>query len=203
MNKTLQTITKSISNLPSTVSKTLNVGKIDTILKDLLHNRIVLYFVVIVVLFDLFYFAQIRDNTSIAVFILLAFITTFFSKNMIIVLCIALVVTHLLKFGVRQVSEGFAEGAEGDEEKEEDRKEGLEEDEEEKKREGLETEMKSNPKEKKEKKDAKEISEEEKKEDFTEFQQVQDKILGGMKELDPLITKAEGFIEKYSHLIQQ
>jgi hypothetical protein len=198
MNKTLQTITKSISNLPSTVSKTLNVGKIDTIFKDLLHNRIVLYFVVIVVLFDLFYFAQMRDNTSIAVFILLAFITTFFSKNMIVVLCIALVVTHVLKFGVRQVSEGFAEGAD-----EEEPKEGLEGEEEEK--EGLETEMKPKPekKEKKEKKDAKEISEEEKKEDFTEFQQVQDKILGGMKELDPLITKAEGFIEKYSHLIQQ
>jgi flagellar biosynthesis/type III secretory pathway M-ring protein FliF/YscJ len=157
---------------------------------------------VIVALFDLFYFAQMRDNTSIAVFILLAFITTFFSKNMIVVLCIALVVTHILKFGVRQVSEGFAEGAEGEEE---DRKEGLE-DEEEEKREGLETEMKPNPKEKKEKKekkDDKQISEEEKKEDFTEFQQIQDKILGGMKELDPLITKAEGFIEKYSHLIQQ
>lgn len=196
MNKVIQNITKSISNLPSTVSKTLNVGKIDMNFKDLLHNRILLYVLVIVALFDLFYFAQMRDNTSIAVFILLAFITTFFSKNMIIVICIALVVTHLLKFGVRQVSEGFAEGAEGDEE--EDRKEGLEDEEE---REGLETEMKPNPKEKKDKKEK--ISEEEQKEDFTEFQQIQDKILGGMKELDPLITKAEGFIEKYSHLIQQ
>ena len=196
MNKVIQNITKSISNLPSTVSKTLNVGKIDMNFKDLLHNRIVLYVLVIVALFDLFYFAQIRDNTSIAVFILLAFITTFFSKNMIIVICIALVVTHLLKFGVRQVSEGFAEG----DEEEEKTKEGLEDDEEE--REGLETEMK--PKEKKEKKEKKEqISEEVKKNDFEEFQQIQDKILGGMKELDPLITKAEGFIEKYSHLIQQ
>ena len=194
MNKVIQNITKSISNLPSTVSKTLNVGKIDMNFKDLLHNRIVLYVVVIVALFDLFYFAQMRDNTSIAVFILLAFITTFFSKNMIVVLCIALVVTHLLKFGVRQVSEGFAEGVE-EEEEEKDRKEGLE-DEEEKPTEGL-----TPPKEKKEKKE--QISEEEQKEDFTEFQQIQDKILGGMKELDPLITKAEGFIEKYSHLIQQ
>jgi hypothetical protein len=199
MNKTLQTITKSISNLPSTVSKTLNVGKIDTNFKDLLHNRIVLYFIVIVALFDLFYFAQMRDNMSIAIFILLAFITTFFSKNMIVVLCIALVVTHVLKFGVKQVSEGFEEGVDDEEE---DRKEGLE-DEEEDRKEGLETEMKPNPKEKKEKKEEKIAEEEEKKKDFEEFQQVQDKILGGMKELDPLITKAEGFIEKYSHLMQQ
>jgi hypothetical protein len=199
MNKVIQNITKSISNLPSTVSKTLNVGKIDTNFKDLLHNRIVLYAFVIIALFDLFYFAQIRDNMSIAIFILLAFITTFFSKNMIVVLCIALVVTHVLKFGVKQVSEGFEEGADGEED-ELERKEGLE-DEEEKPTEGLANENKDK-KEKKEKKEEK-IAEEEKKKDFEEFQQVQDKILGGMKDLDPLITKAEGFIEKYSHLMQQ
>ena len=194
MNKVIQNITKSISNLPSTVSKTLNVGKIDTNFKDLLHNRIVLYAFVIIALLDLFYFAQIRDNMSIATFILVAFITTFFSKNMIVVLCIALVVTHVLKFGVKQVSEGFTEGAD----EEEEPKEGLEGEEEEEKKEGLSNEVKPKPEKKEDK-----IPEEEKKKDFDEFQKVQDKILGGMKELDPLISKAEGFIEKYSHLMQQ
>jgi hypothetical protein len=122
---------------------------------------------------------------------------------MIVVLCIALVVTHVLKFGVRQVSEGFAEGADGEEEE----KEGLEDEEEkEKEKEGLETEMQPKPKGAKGAKGAKgdkNVPEEEKKKDFEEFQQVQDKILGGMKELDPLISKAEGFIEKYSHLMKK
>lgn len=198
MNKVIQNATKSISNLPSILSRTLNIGKIDTNFKDLLHNRVLLYAFVIIVLLDLFYLAQMRDNTSIATLILVAFITTFFSKNMIVVLCIALVVTHVLKFGVRQVSEGFAEGADGEDE--EERKEGLEDEEEPK--EGLETEMKPKAKGVKGAKDDKNVPEEEKKKDFEEFQQVQDKILGGMKELDPLISKAEGFIEKYSHLMQ-
>jgi len=180
MNKVIQNATKSISNLPSILSRTLNIGKIDTNFKDLLHNRVLLYAFVIIVLLDLFYLAQMRDNTSIATLILVAFITTFFSKNMIVVLCIALVVTHVLKFGVRQVSEGFAEGADEEEkeglEDEEERKEGLEDEEE--RKEGLETEMKPKAKGAKDEKGDKNVPEEEKKKDFEEFQQVQDKILG-------------------------
>jgi len=190
MSKVIQNITKNISSLP----KMMNTGKINTNFKDLLHNRVLLYGFVIISLFDLFYFAQIKDNMSIAVFILIGFITTFFSKNMIVVLCIALVVTHLLKFGVKSVSEGFEdENKEEEADEEEVVKEGLEEEEEQEDetQEGLANEKKDK------------IPEGEKKKDFAEFQQIQDKILGGMKELDPLITKAEGFIEKYSHLMKE
>lgn len=192
MNKVIQNITKSINDLP----KKLNTGKIDTNFKDLLHNRVLLYAFVIIALLDLFYFAQIRDNMSIAAFVLVAFITTFFSKNMIVVLCIALVVTHILKFGVRTVSEGFAEGVDKEEEEglenKEEETEGF--DDEEDKREGLE-----NGEEEKEGLETGEVD----KKDLEEFQVIQEKILGGMKEIDPLLTKAEGFIEKYSHLMQQ
>jgi hypothetical protein len=189
MNKVIQNITKSINDLP----KKMNTGKIDTNFKDLLHNRVILYAFVFITLLDLFYFAQIRDNMSIAVFVLVAFITTFFSKNMIVVLCIALVVTHILKFGVRTVSEGFAEGVDDDEDDE--KKEGLENEDDEKEREGLEN---------KEEEEVEGLENEEvDKKDLEEFQLIQEKILGGMKEIDPLLTKAEGFIQKYSHLMQQ
>jgi len=195
MNKVIQNLTKSINDLP----KKMNTGKIETNFKDLLHNRVILYAFVIIALLDLFYFAQIRDNMSIAAFVLVAFITTFFSKNMIVVLCIALVVTHILKFGVRQVSEGFDEDedkegfAEGVDEEEE--KEGFDDDEEDK-REGLANEED-------EEKEGLENEEAVDKKDLEDFQVLQDKILGGMKELDPLISKAEGFIEKYSHLMKE
>ena len=111
MNKVIQNITKTISNLP----KTINTSSINTNFKDLLHNRVLLYVFLAMSLIDLFYFAQIRDNMSIAIFVLVGFITTFFSKNMIVVLCISLVVTHLLKFGVKSViNEGFEEEDEED-----------------------------------------------------------------------------------------
>ena len=123
---------------------------------------------------------------SIAIFVLVGFMTTFFSKNMIVVLCIALVVTHILKFGIRTViSEGF------------------EEEEEDEVKENMETEEEEEDKENMENKEDEIVNDAEKKKDFEEFQAIQDKILGGMKELDPLITKAEGFIEKYSHLIKE
>jgi hypothetical protein len=117
---------------------------------------------------------------------------------MIVVLCIALVVTHILKFGVRTVSEGFDDDEdkerEGLENKEDEELEGFDEDDEEK-REGLEN------------KDDEEVegleNEDVDKKELEEFQIIQDKILGGMKELDPLISKAEGFIEKYSHLMKE
>tara|TARA_B100000902_G_C26879086_1_gene701667 strand:- start:350 stop:658 length:309 start_codon:yes stop_codon:yes gene_type:complete len=35
------------------------------------------------------------------------------------------------------------------------------------------------------------------KSDFTEFQSIQENILKNMKEIDPLLTKAENFIEKF------
>jgi len=179
MNKVIQNITKSISNLP----KTINTSSINTNFKDLLHSRVLLYAFLAISLIDLFYFTQIRDNISIAIFVLVGFMTTFFSKNMIVVLCIALVVTHILKFGIRTViSEGFEE-------------------EEDKDKENMETEEED--KENMENKEDEIQDTDEKKKDFEEFQAIQDKILGGMKELDPLITKAEGFIEKYSHLIKE
>ena len=182
MNKVIQNITKSISNLP----KSINTSSINTNFKDLLHSRVLLYAFLAISLIDLFYFTQIRDNMSIAIFVLVGFMTTFFSKNMIVVLCIALVVTHILKFGIRTViSEGF------------------EEEEEDEVKENMETEEEEEDKENMENKEDEIVNDAEKKKDFEEFQAIQDKILGGMKELDPLITKAEGFIEKYSHLIKE
>ena len=88
------------------------------ILKDtgkILHNRAVLYFVLFLAIANLLILAVGEEYKHISVFFLTGFVTSFFSKNMMVVLCIAMVITNILKFGT--VNEGFKEEVKKDEEK--------------------------------------------------------------------------------------
>ena len=76
----------------------------------LLKNKFVLYFILLLALADVIYLAMGKDYMSVAVFCLTGFVSSFFSKNMMVVLCIAMAVTNVLRFGSAR-SEGFAEGA--------------------------------------------------------------------------------------------
>jgi len=75
--------------------------------KFLLYNRIVLYFVFILAIGNLVYLGTSNDLTTIGIFALVGFLTSFFSKNMIVILCIALVVSAISKYGT---SVGVSEG---------------------------------------------------------------------------------------------
>jgi outer membrane biosynthesis protein TonB len=83
-------------------------------LKDtgkILHNRFVLYFVLFLALADLLYLAMGREFMSVAVFILSGFVTSFFSKNMMVIMCVAMVITNILKYGTDiRMQEGLKEG---------------------------------------------------------------------------------------------
>jgi len=81
---------------------------------SLLHNRFVLYFIFTIALLDIFYLINLKDYTFSSIFVIIGFLTSFFSKNMIVILCIAMSITHILKFGTQGTLEGF-EGDEGDE----------------------------------------------------------------------------------------
>jgi hypothetical protein len=102
----------------------------------MLHNKILLYAVFVFSLLNLFLWTNTGDYTYITVFILIGFICSFFSKNMIVILLLSLILTNILKYG-SDLKEGFEEGVDGDEEKK-DEKEGLEDDE----KEGLEDDEK-------------------------------------------------------------
>ena len=80
----------------------MNMGKI-------LHSRAILYIVLVICLFQLFLFTSLGDYYSAAVFILVGYLTTFFSKNMMVILTIALVVSTIMKYGT-QVRLGGREG---------------------------------------------------------------------------------------------
>jgi hypothetical protein len=93
-------------------------------MKAILHNKYVLYLVFLIAFIDFLYFGYIGDTTSVAIFILVGVLITFFNKNMIIVLSLAIIITNVLKYGAvsQNIMEGFVEGntsdegAEGDEE---------------------------------------------------------------------------------------
>lgn len=82
-------------------------------LKDsgkILHNRFVLYFVLLLALADLLYLAMGGEYISVAIFLLSGFVTSFFSRNMMVVMCIAMVITNILKYGTDiRMQEGLKE----------------------------------------------------------------------------------------------
>lgn len=67
----------------------------------ILHNRYILYIIFFIALGNLLSFAYVNDYYSVAVFVLLAFLTTFFSKNMIVILFVAIVFSNIIKYVYR------------------------------------------------------------------------------------------------------
>jgi hypothetical protein len=75
-------------------------------LSKILENKYVLYFVFILAIINLFGYMVTGNLNSIIFFVLVAFLTRFFSKNMIIILTIPLVLTSVLMVG-KKVKENF------------------------------------------------------------------------------------------------
>jgi predicted acyltransferase (DUF342 family) len=85
---------------------------------DLLTNKWVLYIMLILGVFDVFNFYQNGQMMSLYVFLFVGILTSFFSKNMIVIIVTAIAIAHIFTYGER-MSEGFTE-------EEEEEKEGLE-----------------------------------------------------------------------------
>ena len=79
----------------------------------LLKNQFVLYFFLFITIIDLLYLINVQDTNSLVIFATIAFVTTFFNKNMIVVLCLALVITHIVKHGSKSYQDGFSQLQEG------------------------------------------------------------------------------------------
>jgi len=77
---------------------------------ELLHNKILLYILVFVSLVNIFTYVSTNDQTYAGFMILIGFLTSFFSKNMIVIMFTAIAVTNLIRFGMEtsaQMREGF------------------------------------------------------------------------------------------------
>ena len=82
--------------------------KIPKSFSKMLENKYVLYFVLVVTLINLLGYMMLGNFNAIIFFILAAFLTSNFSKNMIVVLSIPLILTSVFMVG-KAVKEGFEE----------------------------------------------------------------------------------------------
>uniref|UniRef100_A0A6C0DN80 Uncharacterized protein n=1 Tax=viral metagenome TaxID=1070528 RepID=A0A6C0DN80_9ZZZZ len=165
------------------LSKIIKAGR-TSISTPLLYSRAVLYFLVFFTLSEVAYFVNQNDTSSVMTLVLIGLLTSFFNKNMVIILFTALVFTNLLRLAMPKqdyiLSEGFEDKVETAPIKASSEKTSSEK-------------TSSHKKEDKEQADATLSL----KEDFDEFQTVQKKILESMNDLNPLLDKAEAFIQKY------
>jgi hypothetical protein len=108
-------------------NKNIHVGKDAA---KLLHNKYVLYGVASVAFINLLLLLIGGDIFHAVIFLILGFLTSFFSKNMVVILAIALAATNLIKFGLDYAKEGMenvVEGAGEDDDEKEDDVEGMNE----------------------------------------------------------------------------
>ena len=169
-----------------------------------LTNKWFLYLVLFSAVFDLFYFYAKGDMHALTIFFIIGFLASFFSKNMVVILILAIVLTHLIKYG-KNLSEGFEdkdeEAFEDDKEEafEEDKEEGFEDKEDEAFEEDKEEGFEEKDDEAFEEKDD-EAFEDDKEESFKDsgaqaLANNQKKLMESMKSLEPMLAKAEGFLQ--------
>lgn len=172
-------------------------------LNPILYNRAILYFLSFLAVVDIVYFISTNDFFSLLTFVLIGILTTFFSKNMIVILVISLSITHVLKYG-NSAYEGFTEGNE-EEKGKEDVTTDMSENTVDKKKSTPTTirspSMKTASPSKSSKGDDtssdKEFDELQKGKD--EFENIGKDIMENVKKIEPLLDKAEAFINKYEN----
>ena len=198
--------------LPQKFSLPKSLLNINYNLNPILHNRIILYFISILALFDMFYFLNSNDVLSFAILILVGFLTSFFSKNMIVILVIALCVTHILKYGTSSyVSEGFEndniDDLDLDLDSDSKNMDSKNMDSEKMDSENMDSKKMDSKKMDSKKMDSKKIDEgfngkekieySELKKQYSEFEDIQNKIVKNLTDIEPALQKAEEFIKKF------
>lgn len=187
--------------------KVLNqISKGGKMLKPLLRSKVLLYFLSIVSILNILFFGYLKDYQSVFAFIIIALLMSFFSKNMIIILFVAIALSNLIKFALHKRFEGL-ENMEEEDKKKENMEDMLDTPEFDKKlADSLDrvSDKEISKMEKEEEKELDEAKKEEKqalyndlKNDMVEFEELQRNIMNNMKEIDPLLTKAETFVEKF------
>ena len=154
----------------------------------LLESRIVLYFFVFVSAVNLYTNAVTGDGMYSVIFILVSFLTSFFSKNMIAILCIGVVVSNILKYGKEiSVQEGF-----------EDKEEILSDVDGELEVDTLEEDLDNEEADKS--KNMKKHVKKEQEEEYERLLKYQDQLLAGVSEMAPVLKSAEESLAKITKM---
>ena len=192
-----------------------NIGKMTKMkynFNPILQNKLVLYLFLFMTLVQIVIYVNSSDITSIVFMCLLGFVTAFFSKNMIVILCVALVVTNILNTGLNRTGiEGMKEGADKATVKK------TEPTEEAKAKAKAEAEAKAEPTSDSlatevaeptaiTDNEASETTNPEVKDMLTalkkEFPDLQKELMTGLENMDSIIGKTESFVHKYENYKQ-
>jgi len=194
-----------------------NIGKMTKMkynFNPILQNQLVLYLFLFMTLVQIVIYVNSSDITSIVFMCLLGFVTAFFSKNMIVILCVALVVTNILNTGLNRAGiEGMKEGVDKATAKKTEPTEEAEPTEEVKAEAAPKAKTKAAPKAKtkaeeepttiKDNFEVSEIPNSDMKQMLTalkeEFPGLQKELMTGLENMDSIIGKTESFVEKYEN----
>ena len=173
-----------------------------------LQNQLVLYLFLFMTMTQIVVFVSNNDTLGIVLMCMVGLLTSFFSKNMIVILCVALTVTNLLKKGMKQIGyEGF------EDQDEETEQETTEEEVEPKKEKKVSKKASKNVEDEVDDevddapnsndlsdktKDEMKRQFEKLKEEYPEFNALKGDIVEAMVKIDPILDKAEAFMNKYS-----
>jgi hypothetical protein len=113
MTKSSKTMKSALANLYNKAAE--NVSRNSLLKTDLLYSKPLLYIIFVVSLINLLIWVVGGDIINVIVFLLVGFLTAFFSKNMIVILLFALVISNIIKFGLSIGQEGFSEGIDDEE----------------------------------------------------------------------------------------
>jgi hypothetical protein len=165
--------------------------KLNYNLNPLLQNQLVLYLFFFLAIVDLFYLANTKDFATVTIIILTGFLTSFFSKNMIVILCISLCVGHIIKYGTGNKRREGAENISDSQESGDltDMNDSSTE----------ESSTKKKSLSKNSSIDEKKKAKEDLMKGLKEFQLVQTDLVNGIEKLQPMIEKAEAFVSKYEN----
>jgi hypothetical protein len=145
---------------------------------NVIHNRFILYFLLFISIMNLTAYGLIGDFFIPSVFILIGIVTSFFNKNMIVILTISLVASNIIKCGTKsRFNEGMEDKNEADEIIEDNEDPII-----------TPYETKKNTKVKK-------IEMEGMEEKYKELMSLQDKILGSMGTLEESLKNAEEILK--------
>lgn len=110
----LKRTTSSIQNMYNKVVKNYSNKMSGT---GFLYNKYLLYVTFAVCLINLLIWLLSSEFLHVAIFILVGYLTSFFSKNMIVVLVLSLVVSNVIKSGSNIVLEGMEDDKKKDSKK--------------------------------------------------------------------------------------
>lgn len=89
-----------VKSFSKSFSKMKGSKDLQKISHEILHNRPVLYFIFVIAVGNLFNFVFTNDLMSVGVFIAAGLLTSFFSKNMVVIMVVAMVVANVVRFSL-------------------------------------------------------------------------------------------------------